>query len=102
MIGDIGCGEGCWLSTSSSRISSLCLLCFLLLSSSSWCQNTKRYAFSGHFYRSIKAPRLSDFLHVDLELNNDNSKYNDRLSYTVSSPSLKSVEFKKMSRSEDV
>ena len=41
---------------------------FLLLSSSSWCQNTKRYPFSEHFYRSIEAPRLSNFLDVDLQL----------------------------------
>ena len=41
---------------------------FLLLLSSSWCQNTKRYPFSGHFYRSLEAPRLSNFLDVDLQL----------------------------------
>ena len=41
---------------------------FSLLSSSSWCQNTKRYPFSGHFYRSLEVPRLSDFLDVDLQL----------------------------------
>ena len=41
---------------------------FLLLSSFSWCQNTKRYPFSGHFYMSLEAPRLSNFLGVDLKL----------------------------------
>ena len=41
---------------------------FLLLLSSSWCQNTKRYPFSGHFYRFLEAPRLSNFLNVDLQL----------------------------------
>ena len=41
---------------------------FLLLRSSSWCLNTKRYPFSGHFYRSLEAPRLSNFLDVDLQL----------------------------------
>ena len=41
---------------------------FLLLSSSSWCQNTKRCPFSGHFHRSLEAPGLSDFLDVDLQL----------------------------------
>ena len=41
---------------------------FLLLSPSSWCQNTKRYPLLGHFYRSLEAPRLSDFLEVDLLL----------------------------------
>ena len=56
---------------------------FLLLSSSSLCLSTERYPFSGHFYRSLQAPRLSDFLDVDLQLNNDNSKQNERLSYTV-------------------
>ena len=46
-----------------------CVSSVLLLSSSSWCQNTKCYPFSGHFYRSLEAPRLSDFLDVDLQLN---------------------------------
>ena len=41
---------------------------FLLLSSSSWCQNTKCYPFSGHCYVSLEAPRLLDFLDVDLQL----------------------------------
>ena len=68
MIGGIGCDEGCWFSTSSSWISSLRLLRFLLLSSSSWYQNTKRYPFSGHFYTSLEAPRLSNFLDVYLQL----------------------------------
>ena len=57
----------------------------VVLNSSSWCQNTKSYAFSGHFYRSLAAPRLSDFLDADLQLNNDNSRYNERFSYTVRS-----------------
>ena len=34
----------------------------------------KRYPFSGHSYRSLEAPRVSDFFGVDLQLNNDNSK----------------------------
>ena len=43
-------------------------LFFLLLLSSSWCQNTKRYPFWGHFYCSLEAPRLSNFLDEDLQL----------------------------------
>ena len=39
----------------------------MLLSSSSWCLNTKRNPFSGHFYRSLEAPRLSNCLDVDLD-----------------------------------
>ena len=29
---------------------------------------SKRYPFSGHFYRSLEAPRLSNFLDVDSQL----------------------------------
>ena len=79
---------------------------FLMLSSSSWCQNTTWYVLRVFgiflYYRSLEAPRLSDFLDVDLQLNNDNSKKNERFSYTVSSPSLNSVESKKRSRSKDL
>ena len=42
---------------------------FLLLSFSSWFLNTERYPFSGHFYRSLEAPRLSNILCVDLQQN---------------------------------
>ena len=73
-----------------------------LLSSSSWCQNTKRYAFAGHFYRCIEAPRLLDFIDVDLQLKSDELKQNETFSYTVSLPSPKSVEIKRKSRSKDV
>ena len=41
---------------------------FFLLSSLSSCLNAKRYPFSGHFYRSLEAPRLSNFLGVDVQL----------------------------------
>ena len=44
---------------------------FLLLLYLSCCQKTKHYAFSGHFYKSLEAPGLSDFLDVDLQLKND-------------------------------
>ena len=58
--------------------------------------------FRDIFYRSLEAPRLSDFLDCRFTAKNDNSKENERFSYTVSSPSLKSAEIKNRSRSKDV